>query len=136
MSSRFLACLVLLFVVVCCVGCSKGPKTYAVSGSVTAGGQPVKDAAVMFYRKGNVAVSAQTQADGSFQLHAVAGEHQVTVSACEQMGPTLNPTPEGDAAAKLRWIVPQRYSQLDSSDLKAKVEPGKPNQFKFDLPAK
>jgi len=87
----------------------------------------------MFYRKGNTAVSAQTQADGSFQLRAVAGEPQVTVTACEQIGPTLDPT---TPPTNLKWIAPQRYSQLDTSDLKAQVEAGRPNQFTFDLPAK
>jgi len=138
MSFRTIVALVVCTTAMLTAGCGQGPKMLPVSGVVTVGGQPVKAAAVMFYRKGSPAVSAQTQADGGFQLRVAAGEHRVTVTACEAIGPMLDPTAADDSptAPKLKWLVPQRYSQLEQTDLKAKVEAGKPNQFKFDLPAK
>jgi hypothetical protein len=135
MSARVLGSLLLGSIVLLFVGCGRGPKTYPVTGVVTVGGRPVKDASVMFYRKDSPAVSAQTQADGSFQLRAVAGEHQVAITACESSGPMLDPLAVEDAA-KLKWIVPQRYSKLDQTDQTAKVQAGQENRFKFDLPAK
>jgi hypothetical protein len=138
MSVRTIVALVVCATAMQTVGCGRGPKALPVSGVVTVGGRPVKAAAVMLYRKGNPAVSAQTEADGTFKLRAVEGEHRVTITACESIGPMLDPTASDDSATapKLKWLVPQRYSQLDQTDLKAKVEAGKANQFKFDLPAK
>jgi hypothetical protein len=138
MSVRTIVALVLCTTAMLTAGCGRGPKMVPVSGVVTVDGQPVTAAAVMLYRKGSPAVSAQTQADGTFQLRAVEGVHAVTITACEAAGPMLDPTATEDSAKapKLKWIVPQRYSQLEQTDLKAKVEAGKANQFKFDLPAK
>ena len=118
-------------------GCSRGPKTVAVSGLVTVAGKPVPNASVMFYVKGGPPASAKTDSSGTFRLSALPGENTVTVTAFEVLDPgsDFGPSSTG-AGAKLRWIVPERYSRVDESDLRAKVTSGGGNPFRFDLPAK
>lgn len=119
------------------MGCSRGPKTIPVTGVVTLAGKPVASATVMLYVKGGPLGSAKTDSSGTFRLLSLPGENTVTVTAFELLDPGSDVGPSGTGAGmKLRWIVPERYSRVDQSDLRAKVTPGGENHFRFELPAK
>ena len=68
-------------------GCgSSGPKIVSISGTVTRGGNPVKDLTINFVPEGGRPSWATTAADGSYTLHytrdqdgACVGKHKVWV---------------------------------------------------------
>ncbi len=87
-----------------------------------------------------------TDAQGKFRLMtfdendgAIIGEHKVGVTLVKVSGATE--TADGlsgsvDASTiQETWIVPQKYSQPDTSELTAKVEKGMP-EVKFELSTK
>ena len=115
-----------------------------VTGVVTLDGKPVEGAAVMFMPKaGGRPATGTTDDKGRFELQtetagdgALLGEHTVTVTLQETTGVTADPDGlSGEIAPggiKIKWIVPQRYSNPKTSNLKAKVEPGmKPVEFEL-----
>jgi hypothetical protein len=120
-------------------GC--GPKALEllpVEGTVTLDGAPVEGAAVMFVsEQGGHVATGVTDAQGRFTLQttnrpgAVAGMHRVTVVKQVTHDPIYE---QGGGVGELRveWIIPERYSKPDTSELSANVEPGKP-KFRFQL---
>lgn len=118
-------------------GCGGGPKKYPVSGHVLVNGKPVPGASVLFFReKGTRPPSGTTDANGEFRLLAEAGNYTAVITACKSLsGPQVDMGAAEDPA-KLQWIVPQKYSRADESDLKATVKAGGDNQFKFEFPRK
>lgn len=127
------AVLALLAIVV--GGCSRGPKLYPVKGEVTLNGKPVPNAAVLLYQeKGARPPEGKTDDGGMFQLLSPAGEYTAIITACQYMTPPSGM--EVSADTPVRWIVPEKYSRPDQSDLKIKVAPGAENHFKFEFPRK
>jgi hypothetical protein len=69
-------------------GCSSGPRVVAVRGTVTRGGQPLKNLLLTFYPENDGRPSSgQTDADGRFELKydkdtkgAMSGKHKVVVA--------------------------------------------------------
>jgi hypothetical protein len=125
----------------CCVatlaGCSPGgPALGKVSGRVTLDGQPVAKAAVTFVpQTGGRPAMAVTDDSGQYKLDSSTdkagvptGTYSVTVIKQESAGATADAGGlAGGAAAPgaaPRWIVPQRYSAADTSQLSAEVKPG------------
>ncbi len=121
-------------------GCSDGVRLLPVTGTVSIDGQPVADAAVMFTPvDGGPIASATTDDRGIFSLAtanrpgAVAGEHRVTV--CKQIthNPDYKNLSRQDAGMmRIEWITPPRYSQPDTSGLRATVQRGM-ESLSFDL---
>jgi hypothetical protein len=117
-------------------GCGGGPKMYPVSGQVLANGKPVAGAAVLFFReKGARPPSGTTNANGEFHFSAPAGQYTAVITACESMSSQVGMGVAEEDPNKVKWIVPQKYSRAEDSDLKATVQAGE-NQFKFEFPRK
>ncbi len=120
-----------------CLGCS-GPSLPAVApvtGTVTWQGQPVADAEVLFMPKGSRPANGTTDSQGHYKLStfgqgdgAVIGQHAVTVTKRVAISDAPY-SPE-------RSEIPEQYSGLTTSDLKADVTAAGPNEFNFDLVGK
>jgi len=124
-------------VVAAASGCSRGPKEYPVSGEVVVSGKPVSGAAVLLYReKAGRPPSGTTNASGQFRLSALAGDYTAVITACESLSKQVGMGLVGEDPSKVRWIVPEKYSRSDDSDLKVTVKPGGDNHFKFEFPRK
>ncbi len=123
-------------------GCGpKRPETMYVEGIVTLDGKPVENAAVMFSPAEGRPASGSTDAQGRFELQtfeprdgAVPGSHKVTVTLNEVSG--VMPDPDGlsgeiaPGGFQVKWIVPEKYSNPDSSGLTVEVDRS------LDLPVK
>jgi len=119
------------------VGCSGDSlSTVPATGIVTLDGNPVAGAGVMFIpvQEGPPA-SAVTDAEGKFTLEtagqpgAVPGQHRVTVTLQKTTGVTVNEEgleagPAGQGQIKIEWVVPEKYSRPDTSELTAEVKSG------------
>lgn len=125
-------------------GCGdQRPKTVAVKGSVVYNNSPVEGAAVMFQRDGARPATGQTDEEGNFTLTtfgendgAIPGEYVVTItkmeSAPEPTGEVGREPPKA-AASKPKSLLPVKYSEPKSSDLKETVSAPGPNEFTFEL---
>lgn len=132
-------------------GCSSGPTLAPVSGRVTVGGKPVTAGRIEFYPEAGRMATAAIRPDGTYTLTtfdagdgAVVGRHRVAIRAVEFKADAGQPAPKsvqeeatlsgsGGAAGEVVWLVPQRYSEQDTSDLTADVA-SEPNVINFDLP--
>jgi hypothetical protein len=133
--------------------CSGGPRLGKVSGRVTVGGKPVTSGTIMFHPDAGPTAVAALQPDGAYTLTtikpgdgAVVGSHRVTIQATN-VGPgsLVDPKTFDEeiqlsrkggkvlVPGKVTWVVPEKYSRAETSDLTAKVEPG-PNTLNFDVP--
>jgi hypothetical protein len=118
-------------------GCNRGPTLYPVTGEVTLDGKPVPSAAVMLYQeKGSRPPAGTTDARGAFQLVSPEGDYTVIITACQALTPQSGMEVPSDTLPPVRWIVPEKYSRPDQSDLKVKVSRGGENHFKFEFPRK
>ena len=144
----------LSLLIVCAVGCSSAsgpprPKTVKVTGTVTYKGLPVDGAIVSFLGDGTIpAAIGRTDAKGRFELTtvesgdgAVPGNHQVTVTkvvakkagaAKESMEDAAKRSPEAQDEAPLS-LIPERYAQASSTDIKLEVKPSGTNDFPIEL---
>ena len=135
-------------------GCGPGlPETAPVQGTVTYDGKPVTQGKIAFFPETGRPASGQIQPDGTYTLTtfstddgALLGKHVVTIESMtstggeqpksfeQEMARALDPTkrPPGQPVAK--WLVPERYSNRNTSGLTAEVAPGK-NTLDFNLPA-
>ena len=135
------------------VGCSDNGLT-PVSGTVQVSGQPVRNGTIMFTPSGGPAAVGEIK-DGSYTLStykpgdgAWVGSHRVVIQATS-IGPSsviepksiedeLNPAPGSTGKmlvpGKVSWLVPEKYSQLQTTPLTAEVKRGV-KEHNFDLPA-
>jgi hypothetical protein len=110
-------------------GCEgAGPRTYAVSGTVTLDGRPLDDADVyLFPLDPNVSADAGKVKGGKFAFRAKAGRKRVEIHASRvvpgQKTPMGGPVKEES--------LPPRYNK--ASTLTADVRPGGDNRFTFAL---
>ena len=121
-------------------GCGhSGPKLIPVSGKVIKAGKGVAGAGVLFTPDSGRPAEAITEADGSFVLRtlvpgdgALPGMHKVTVHLKKMA--TVAANADGLESGfvdmsieanqpKEQWIVPEKYSELNSTDLKVEVKP-------------
>jgi hypothetical protein len=119
-------------------GCGGGDKdTFPVKGKVTYRNKPVTSGTITFIPADNQgpAASGSLQPDGTYALKtyregdgAVRGKHTVIVVAMEDTSSVL---PEQRAALPPP-TVPNRYTSITTTDLKADVEE-KDNTIDFDL---
>ena len=123
------------------IGCGSS-KTASVTGTVTLDGQPVARAGVAFQPKdGGRMSTGETDAAGKFTLTcyergdgAIPGAHDVTVTKFEikkldlpEGADELTAEFESSRAGepKKKWIVPQKYSDKNTSGLTFNVEKGR-----------
>ena len=102
-------------------GCGpKYPETFPVAGTVTLDGKPVAGAAVVFTPEEGQQATGTTDDSGRFELStfqlgdgALPGTHRVTVAKT---------TTDPDDEVKLIFIIPQKYGNLQTSDLTCDVQ--------------
>jgi hypothetical protein len=127
-------------------GCSGDSlATYPAGGIVTLDGQPVVGAGVLFMPYDGPAASGTTDAEGRYTLHtldregAVEGKHRVMITLMKTSG--IEVTGEGlegelsSGGIKNEYLVPQKYSMVETSGLTAQVGPDTP-QHNFELSSK
>jgi hypothetical protein len=134
-------------------GCG-GEKLGRVSGTVTAAGKPVAGGTIQFVPAAGKAAVASINPDGTYTLTtykpgdgALVGPHKVIIHATRVGPASVVPAtfedelkPAGDSGKRLvpgavEWLVPERYSRLDTTDLTATVAGGD-NTINFDVPAR
>ena len=136
-------------------GCSGGSpvKTVKASGVVIYKGQPVAEASVAFLGDGTIRPAiAITDEEGKFVLTtvrsgdgAVAGNHMVTVSktvdpptkaaatGSVSMEEAAKAAQEPAVETKTLYLVPEKYSQPQTSGLSFEVKDGAENYFEIKL---
>jgi hypothetical protein len=113
-----------------------------VTGHVLLDDAPLEGATVNFYSETeDLTAYGLTDANGRFRLTtyeandgAVPGKHRVTVRKVI-VNTVLNPEdPEGEPlSTSEEWIVPERYSDKETSGLSAGVTEEGDNDFTFEL---
>lgn len=101
-------------------GCGpKYPETIPVAGTVTLDGKPVAGAAVVFTPEEGQQATGTTDDSGRFELStfqlgdgALPGTHRVTVAKT---------TTDPDDEEKVVFIIPQKYGNLQTSELTCDV---------------
>jgi hypothetical protein len=133
-------------------GCSGGPVLAPVGGLVTVAGKPVTNGTIMFLPPDGKGAVGSIGPDGRYTLTtfhpgdgALVGDHQVTIRATRVDSGSMAPASLEEelrgtkgkvlVPGKVHWLVPERYSQPATSDLKATVKTGA-QTIDFDLPAK
>ena len=135
-------------------GCSGGPRLGKVFGRVRVGGKPVTSGTIMFHPDNGPTAIGAIRLDGAYTLTtfkagdgALVGSHHVTIHATTVGEGTLVDPKSFDeeiqlsrkgakilVAGKVTWIVPEKYSRTETSDLTATVG-SSPNEIDFDLQA-
>ena len=128
-----LAALILLL-----LGCRPaGPPIAPVSGVVRLDGKPLAEGNICFISAEGFAASAPLKSDGAFRLGSQYGKgiplgtYRVIVVPRDPRGP-VPMIPTAAAARKPPSIIPARYQDLRTSDLKAAVNADS-RDFQFDL---
>lgn len=113
--------LLLLSLIVACLqlaGCDSRPKRVPIAGTVLIDGQPLKRGTLRVIPANGRAASAQIAADGTFQFFTydpgdgvILGEHPLEVVSTETVG-----------GSGLRWLIPKKYSQIETSGLLLKAD--------------
>jgi hypothetical protein len=119
-------------------GCNKtGPEMARVTGRVTYDGKPVPKGTISFQAvtPGGRNATGMIEPDGSYTLQteqpgdgAQLGDYHVGISARDDV--VLDYTPPTPIPPK--WLVPEKYENPKTSDLKATVKSGR-NDIPFDL---
>lgn len=153
---RFLFVFPLALLIVA-TGCSSGPRVAPVKGKVTVGGKPVTTGQITFHSEGGRPAIGEIDAEGNYTLTtfkqgdgAIVGKHTVTIHATKVGGGSMGfASPEDEmrwteqgmkkggsnkilVPGKVEWLVPEKYSRSESSDLKKEVKEGE-NIINFDL---
>ena len=128
-------------------GCGSGhPETFPVAGKITYDGQPVTQGTVVFYPEEGRSAMGTIAADGSYRLTtfedgdgALPGRHTVTITAIAQSASAPASMEEemehgmlGSMEGSIRWLVPERYSRRETSELTADV-PTEGGTIDFEL---
>ena len=134
------------------LGCGKGTVgVIPVQGTITLDGQPVEKASIAFLPAAGQPLPAigTTDAQGKFVMKttegpqelngAMPGQYKVIINKFTQSGIIENEQGLSGVVApgglKVEWLIPQKYSTADTSDLTCKVETGM-QELKFALKSK
>ena len=135
-SRRCLVALIGVCAFVALVGCGSGnKKTHIVRGTVIFDDKPVPNGTITFIPADGPTATGEIQPDGSYTLTtyksgdgAVEGTYTVVIVAMADQSGRLpeerNPLPPP--------IVPDKYTSIATSDLRADVKPGE-NTINFNL---
>lgn len=151
--TSWIRCGFAFLVLVCVVGCSGDDRVAPVTGVVTLDDKPIAEASVTFMPKeGGRPAFGVTDAEGKYELTtfeegdgALIGNHVVTILAVDEKvsdKATAAAEEHGSLSefmapqAKQKWIIPERYSEKDTSGLSFDVKPGENNQADFPLTKK
>lgn len=143
-----------------CGGSSGFPKTYPVSGTVKLKGKPIDGAMVTFQlESGKENAIGTTDKNGEFKLSmfrpgdgAVPGQYKVSIRK-EDAAPAAANTPppgvigsadlaadyappveaKGAGSSKKKSEIPAKYTNDQTSGLRATVSDSQPNKFDFEL---
>ena len=117
---------------------SDRPHTVPVEGTITHQGQPLADASVTFLpanKEGRSAV-ARTDSAGRYSLRtfepgdgAIPGDYGVQIVKYEEP----DAEPEDGVTPPLKSLIPEKYTTVATSGLKATVTDDGTNNFDFDL---
>ena len=135
------------------IGCRSDDRVAAVTGVVTLDDKPIAEASVTFMPKeGGRPAFGVTDASGKYELTtfeegdgALIGNHIVTILAVdEKVSDKAVAAAEEHGSlsefmqpqAKQKWIVPERYSEQDTSGLSFDVRRGEQNRADFPLTKK
>jgi hypothetical protein len=145
LSSRLLltACFASALTLAGCGGGPDRPQTAKVTGKVLNNGQPVADAAVVFYPQvegGARTSSGRTDASGAFTLDcfdkgdgAVLGKHKVTVNPGAEVTESNDPAALKTVEAS-RGKLPEKFSTAEKTTITVDVvEDESKNVFDLDL---
>ncbi|WP_425616841.1 carboxypeptidase-like regulatory domain-containing protein [Anatilimnocola sp. NA78] len=126
-------------------GTGNHPRVVKATGIVRYQGQPVADADVTFNNpNAGQTGTAKTDSAGRFALSTfgkadgvVPGPQLVAIRRVD----VIDNTPPGvDVSAggasvppTIRWLVPEKYSNIKTSGLSVEVKDGETNEFPFDL---
>jgi hypothetical protein len=127
-------------------GCgSRHPPLGKVHGTVTVNNKSLTQGRICFIPATGRPALGQIGSDGKYELTtydsgdgAAVGEHRVTIEAVEVVNAPKTMADEFAQAAKrapaqtLKWLAPERYSQIQSSQLATDVKTGT-NQIDFNL---
>ena len=150
---RSLSAVLLLMMAVTLAGCGEdGPDFAPVTGTVTYKGEPVADASVIFQPEAGPVAAGTTDAQGKFTLMskdkegAAVGPGLFTVVKVEKTAEVMEVKPGEETEAMMQQVnekdrpkspkslIPQKYNNPASSDLKFTVDPdGANNDFKLEL---
>lgn len=126
-----------------CGGEEPGPVLEPVKGTVYLNDQPLANADVTFSPLGEtpgIGGQARTNSEGQFQVNygrggegLPAGEYQVAVSV--RVMPDGSPAPPEENVDPIesqgRETLPPKYSNVEQSELKVTLEPGKPVELRL-----
>jgi hypothetical protein len=133
---RHFVALLLGVAVVSLTGCGNNKKkTNIVRGKVTFNGKEVPNGTITFFPENGPTASGEIQPDGSYTLTtfktgdgAIEGAYKVVIVAMQDQSNRLpedrNPLPA--------TIVPDKYTSIATTDLRAEVKAGE-NTFDFNL---
>jgi hypothetical protein len=145
-TTRVFAGLALLWL----AGCgSSGPRVEFVEGVILLDGKPVESAVVSFSPEGSAGLPAMGMTDrsGIFRLTtirggrpgkgAVMGDYVVTATKAEIHPDDLKSAEAAGRVVIPRFVIPERYSEIATSPLRATVKKGvnRGDAFRFDLPS-
>ena len=128
------------------------PEMGDVNGVVTFNGQTVSAGTVQFWPEDGRPARGSIHEDGTFTLTtfdsndgALVGKHRVTIKATrsDDSGPTIESTAAEIShfsqkgakrirAARVDWLVPEKYSDVNTTPLEATVENGS-NEIDFKI---
>lgn len=121
----------------------KRPKPVPVSGQIKLRGNPLGNAVVVFRSEEFDTTSyGKTDESGRYKLTtysekdgAPLGGHKVTVQKYEEIPPPSDPenSPKRKGEFEPKSLVPEEYSEISKTILKASVTEKGVNQFDFDL---
>lgn len=146
-----LASMLMCFCAALLPGCGpQYPDCYPVVGKVTVNGKPLTQGTITFYPSHGRSALGKIASDGTYTLTtfndgdgALPADHVVVIKATEVIGPAsprsfdeelaqARSESREQAAATVKWLVPQKYSRRETTPLKATVEQ-KRNQFDFEI---
>jgi hypothetical protein len=116
------------------VGCTTGPPTGTVSGSVKYNGVALNSGSVMFMSPDKRTVSATILSDGTYKATDVpTGSTKVGV-AVQAQSEGSQPDPVGGKGKGITPIaIPKKYADPETSDLKLDVKAGANPPFDINI---
>ena len=127
-----------ILIVLLALGCGKtDADKFLVTGLVTYQGKPLPLGSLMFVPEGRGmhAEIAEIGSDGRYQLKAAPGKYLVQVQMNAQLrgGPAATGEDAKLNLPKVDWLIPEKYTQFQTSGLEVIVEPKETNQADLSM---
>jgi hypothetical protein len=132
--SRWLAGVGFVVCAVVLVGCSSGPKRYAVSGTVKYKGEPIK-AGLISFRSETGMTNGAAITNGSYDIPTatglVPGAYKVSISSPDPKAPKPKEGEFLGKGAAVKDLLPPKYNT--KTELTADIKAQPMNDVSFDL---